>query len=131
MFSIDEKTKDITVTRGNSFELCVTPYIGSSSTPYIPENGDRIYFTVKGSTGRIYIQKEVRGNRCAEDGTVTFSVYPQDTVKMKPFTYQYDVLLVKPDENAYTFIGLSKFTVLDAAGIPKGLEVEVMYDDEN
>ncbi len=129
MFKIDLETNDISVTRGNSFEICVKPFIEDSNETYIPAAGDSILFSVKGSTGKSYIRKVVSGAECAADGTVVISASPEDTLKIEPFIYYYDIMLIKQDGSAYTFIGKSKFTILDAIGTIKDLEKAVSSNE--
>jgi hypothetical protein len=122
MFKINSETNNISVTRGNSFELSVKPIIAESEETYVPAANDKILFTVKGSTGKTYVKKLISGTECADDGTITISISPADTLNMKPFVYSYDILLVKQNGEAYTFIDKSDFTLLEAIGTVEDLE---------
>lgn len=107
---------NITLTRGNTAELLILP-TNEDGTPYILEENDKVLFTVKNGIGKEMLQKEISSTaQDAETGEITVVLSPEDTIRMNPQAYTYDVLLVTASGDAYTFIPQSAFEITLAVG---------------
>lgn len=107
---------NITLTRGNTAELLVLPQ-NEDGTPFFLEEGDKVLFTVKNRYDKEMLQKEILPSaQDVETGEITIILSPEDTIKMNPQAYTYDVLLVTASGDAYTFIPRSVFEITLAVG---------------
>lgn len=107
---------NITLTRGNTAELLILP-TNEDGTPYFLEENDKVLFTVKNGIGKEMLQKEISSTaQDAETGEITVVLSPEDTIRMNPQAYTYDVLLVTASGDAYTFIPRSVFEITLAVG---------------
>ena len=63
------------------------------------------------------LQKEILPSAQDEEtGEITIVLSPEDTIRMNPQAYTYDVLLVTASGDAYTFIPRSVFEITLAIG---------------
>lgn len=107
---------NIMLTRGNTAELLILPQ-NEDGTPFFLEEGDKVLFTVKNRYDKEMIQKEILpSSQDEETGEITIILSPEDTIKMNPQAYTYDVLLVTASGDAYTFIPRSVFEITLAVG---------------
>lgn len=114
---IDIDVNDIEIVQGNTAEIDITP-LEDDDTPVIMQDGDKVIFTV--ALGRkTYIRKELTAAMQNEDGSLTLTLSPEDTINMPPIDYEYDCLFIFADGSSYTFIQKAKFTV-DKAISKKG-----------
>lgn len=114
---IDIDVNDIGIVQGNTAEIDITP-LEDDDTPVIMQEGDKVIFTV--ALGRkTYIRKELTAAMQNEDGGLTLTLSPEDTINMPPIDYEYDCLFIFADGSSYTFIQKAKFTV-DKAISKKG-----------
>lgn len=106
---IDIDVNDIEIVQGNTAEIEITP-LEDDDTPVIMQDGDKVIFTV--ALGRkTYIRKELTAAMQNEDGSLTLTLSPEDTINMPPIDYEYDCLFIFADGSSYTFIQKAKFTV--------------------
>lgn len=106
---IDIDVNDIEIVQGNTAEIDITP-LEDDDTPVIMQDGDKVIFTV--ALGRkTYIKKELTAAMQNEDGSLTLTLSPEDTINMPPIDYEYDCLFIFADGSSYTFIQKAKFTV--------------------
>lgn len=107
----------ITITRGNSATIEITPYIGSLETPVILSEDDKVLFTVKDSFKKIKFKKVLtKENQDSSTGAVTLTLFPEDTINFLEQNYSYDCVLIYTNGDAYTFIPSSLFIVSTAIG---------------
>lgn len=124
MFTINSKNYDIELTRGNSAEICVTPFLEETLTPYELQDGDKVLFTVTNNNGsRIYLQKVVTNRDYDDEHNLILKIKPEDTINMKAAAYYVYDLLLKTNDDAYTYVGRSstrkiipKFVLAEAYG---------------
>ena len=122
MFTIDDKIHEIKLTRGNSCEIDTTPFIQETKQPIKLGEGDKILFTVRSPSGKIYIKKILTNDDYDEDNNITIKLEPIDTINIKPFNYVYDLLLVFADGSAYTYVDTSNFIITQAVGTINDIE---------
>ena len=103
MFRIrDDNT--IILTQGNSAIINVIPYIDDESEPIVLSTDEKIYFTIKSPSGRVYMQKVLTLNDYDEENNLNLIFKPEDTINLEVYDYLYDMLYVNKDGDAYTFI---------------------------
>ena len=81
------RNTNITVTRGDSFYGTVT--IMDGDEPYVPAEGDLIFFAVENGAGVTVMGKTIPTD------TLLLALYPEDTKAVNPGTYKYNIRLVK------------------------------------
>ena len=96
--SIDGTT--IWMTRGDTVRIELSLF-DSSGNPYIPEEGDTIYFTVKKS----HKDKDFLFQRQVDLETLVLTIQPSDTENLQmDKDYEYDMQLTKANGDVDTFI---------------------------
>lgn len=124
MFNINSTNFNIELTRGNSAEISVTPFIEESLIPYELQDNDKVLFTVKDIGGnKIYLQKILTNINYDEEHNLILKIKPEDTINMQASSsYVYDLLL-KTNDDAYTYVGkcntkgiIPKFILTEAYG---------------
>lgn len=106
MFTINSRNFDIELTRGNSAEISITPFLEESLVPYDLLDDDKILFTVKsGSGNHIYLQKIITNQNYDEEHNLILKINPEDTINMQPSSYYVYDLLLKTNDDAYTYVG--------------------------
>lgn len=105
---------NIAITKNNSGELVITPYIQDSDTEYILTGTDKLILTAKlyDKSKDFLIKKELTAEDYDEQHKLIFRFIPTDTSNLEPYKYCYDVVLYTSDGDFYTIIDLSSFTVL-------------------
>lgn len=116
MFKTSDKNA-LTLTRGNSAIIDITPVNKDDGTPIVLGDGDSVLFTVKNFTNKVVIQKKLTDKDYddAEDKSLNCILDPADTIDLRPGDYNYDCLLLSAGGQAYTFIA-SRLTILAAYG---------------
>lgn len=122
MFEINPITKDIRLTQGNAGVINTTPYMCETNTPIEFGENDSVIFTVTSPSGRVYIQKILTKYNRNDDGSFDINIKTEDTVKMCPFRYRYDIVYAQCDTknvaySGYTYIDTAFFTVVEAQGV--------------
>ena len=108
---VDDTTKMIAVSHGDSAFFDIT-FHGE-----IPEDGTNTVFTVKRDvdgrpSGKAMIQKYVKVN----DGIVPIDLFSQDTNKLEPGNYFWDLRVLFSNVEVGTPVKPSRFTVMEAVG---------------
>ena len=102
--SISLNNYNLTLPRGDSAEIAVTPYIEGSDEPYILSEGERIVFTVE-TLDRRQAVIEKSSSEQDETGAVSFSLSPEDT-DLPRGSYCWSAKLIGAEgELIDTFIG--------------------------
>lgn len=116
MFKTSDKNA-LTLTRGNTAAIDITPINKDDETPIILNDGDSVLFTVKNFTNKVVIQKKLTNKDYdgEEDKSLNCILDPADTINLRPGDYNYDCLLLSAGGQAYTFIA-SRLTILAAYG---------------
>ena len=101
--SVDEMTKAISLTRGDSLYLDVS--FEQDGEPYTPNPGDAVRFAMKRNIedAECLILKSIPTN------TMTLYIEPEDTKELEFGVYWYDIQLTTVDGDVYTTIGPAKF----------------------
>lgn len=130
MFVINDKTKEIVLTQGNSCKIDITPYDEFTSEPIILQGEDRVIFTIKSPSGRKYFQRILTSEHydCEEDKSLNLYLVPEDTIDLQPFSYLYDVLIVFENGETATFIDSSIFKIVQALGTIRDLDINTTDD---
>lgn len=117
MFDIFEGNV-ISLTKGNSVTIDITPVDTSTEQPYILQEGDKVLFTVKDRRGETVIQKVLDDSSYSdpEDTSLNCELEPADTADLLTGEYKYDCLLLTSDGQAVTFIK-SAFILSEAIGM--------------
>ena len=105
---------DISLTRGNSAVIEVTPYLTDPQEPVAIGEHDKVVFRVKSGGGYTKLTKELTAADITETGSLLLRLSPQDTLALPEDTFFYDMLYVYEDGEAYTFIPRSQFVLLPA-----------------
>ena len=108
---VDDKTKMIAVSHGDSAFFDIT-FHGD-----IPEDGTNTVFTVKKEiigrpAGKAVLQKYVK----VCDGIVPIDLFSQDTNKIEPGDYLWDLRVLFSPREVGTPVVPSRFTVMEAVG---------------
>lgn len=102
-FKIDQNTRTMYLTRGDTAQFTITPYKNKSR--YELQEGDVINFTIKKST---------RENVAIISKTgMEIEILPQDTSNLEYGTYKYDCQLTFADGRVDTFIGPYDFVITE------------------
>lgn len=107
MFVIDEKTAAIAVSKGDS------AYFSILLEGDVPEDGVIAMFTVKkkvGESAAMIKKYEVT------DGVVWIGLTSQDTNKLEPGNYIWDLRVILSDTEVVTPMTPGRFCVLEVAG---------------
>lgn len=117
MFDIFEGNV-VSITKGNSAAIDITPIDTESGDPYILQQGDKVLFTVKNRRQETVIQKVLTNADYtdAEDTSLNCDLEPADTADLLTGEYKYDCLLITSDGQAVTFIK-SAFIIEEAVGM--------------
>lgn len=126
MFEINPITKDIRLTQGNAGVVNTTPYIYETNTPIEFGENDIVIFTVTSPSGKVYIQKFLTQDNRNDDGSFDIHIKIEDTIKMCPFRYRYDIVYAQcitkdVEYSGYTYIDTAFFTVVEAQGLVNAL----------
>lgn len=104
---VDDERKMIAVSRGDSAFFDVT-FKGD-----VPEDGtDAIFSVKKDLKGKVLLQKNVK----VYDGVAQIDLYSQDTNKLEPDEYYWDVRVLFSEREVSTPVRPSLFKVLEAVG---------------
>lgn len=112
MLNIDNR-QNITLTRGDTAYIDVTGLKNRDGTAYEFEDGDKVYFRLKGE--QILIEKEADIDLV--ENTATLTLYPDDTEDLTFTSYRYEMELVTANDEHFTFIADKNFVI--------GVELEV------
>lgn len=95
----------LSLTRGNTLVIDITPIDEETSEPIILEGDDKVLFTIRNITRNSKIQKVLTSDDYsdAEDTSLNCIIEPADTINWLPGEYPYDCLLYK-NGNVTTFI---------------------------
>lgn len=104
------KDNVITLTRGDTLETTVSVSL-QSGEPYVPAEGDRIRFALKGT----YRDPEPIITKAIPNDTMILRLEAEDTKQLtaRRTPYVYDVELTTPDGTVDTFIANGSFYVLE------------------
>lgn len=113
------KGNEVSLPRGNSLELVITPYADDNrTTEYILTGNDKVIFTVKSNveSSHIYVGKILTAANYNEDNKLILKLIPEDTVNLDNFCYVYDCALQRDNlsHDFYTFIKVCKFEITPA-----------------
>lgn len=97
-YSINNKTKKISLVRGDSLHLKVNIYINQEL--YTPENGDRVRFAMKQS----YQSNKVLVHKNIPIDSLELHLEPSDTKKLAFGKYVYDIEITFDNGDVDTFI---------------------------
>ena len=100
MYSIDKRTKQITLTRGDSFYTTVGMRYKISKEPYTPVATDEIRFAVK----KNYDDAEPLITKEIPYDTLILHLAPADTKDLPFGDYVYDIQLTDENGEVDTFI---------------------------
>ena len=104
------KSGEIKLTRGDTARLTVTPTIGEGEEKqaYIVQENDTLIFTVKKSYGdpEALIEKKITGS-------TIFHFESKDTKALEFGKYKYDVEIIFPNGENYTFIDKKDFNITE------------------
>lgn len=104
---VDDERKMIAVSRGDSAFFDIT-FKGD-----VPEDGTAAIFSVKKDLrGKALLQKKLK----IYDGVAQINLYSQDTNKLEPGDYYWDVRVLFSDCEVGTPVRPSRFTVMEAVG---------------
>ena len=108
----------LSITRGNSAVIDITPIDEETQKPIRLEEGDKVLFTIKSNAGTLKLQKTLTSADYSDisDDSLNCFLEPEDTIDWRPAEYLYDCLLVKSDGTTVTFIS-SIFVVEEALGV--------------
>ena len=97
-YTINNKTKKITLVRGDSLHLKINIYIDKE--PYTPQNGDAVRFAMKQTyqNSRVLIHKDIPIE------TMELHLDPSDTKKLQFGKYVYDIEITFDNGDVDTFI---------------------------
>lgn len=106
MFSIDESTNIMRLTRGDSAQFQVHIFYEDSEEEYEPTDQDTLTFSVKTSVNdtAYCFQKVIHGSNI-------FNIAPDDTKPYKFGNYVYDVQLNTATGEVHTVIEPTKFII--------------------
>lgn len=100
--------ENIRMTRGDTEPLIVSCETDSGELrPFV--NGDIVTLTVAWPYGNSVLVKRV--DSFTEEGCAVFTLEPEDTGTLQPYTYRYDIQLTAEDVGVKTIIGPSDFVV--------------------
>ena len=133
MFEIVEKKGQIVInlTRNDSCEISTCPFIDadenkiydkdSDDKPIILGDNDYVLFCVASPSGRIYLKKILTKENYNSDGVLTLKLYPDDTIDMKPYNYNFSfAYMPNKGEDCYTY-ATGIFNLLPAVSTVKDL----------
>mgnify|MGYP004640538077 CR=1 FL=1 len=102
-FKIDQNTKTMYLTRGDTAQFTITPY--RNKNKYELQEGDRVDFTIKKSTKDSVAVISKTGTE--------IEILPQDTGNLMYGTYKYDCQITFADGRVDTFIGPYDFVITE------------------
>lgn len=105
MFSINENTYEMILTRGDTLYLDVS-VVYEDGTDYQLHNGDRIYFRMGGGAN---LTKELSID--TTNNIATLKLEPEDTKPLKFTTYKYEFELVAENGDHSTIVANKNFTI--------------------
>lgn len=97
-YSINNKTKKISLVRGDSLHLKVNIYIDGE--PYTPSNGDTVRFAMK----QTYQSNKVLIHKNIPIDSLELHLEPSDTKKLAFGKYVYDIEITFANGDVDTFI---------------------------
>ena len=114
----------LTLVRGNSAIIDITPIDEDTKEPIRLEVGDKVLFTIKTHMGIAKLQKTLTSADYSDeqDNSLNCILYPDDTIDWGTGEYLYDCLLVTNGGIAVTFIS-STIYIANALGDINDLEV--------
>lgn len=102
----------IWMTRGDTVRIELT-LTDSTGAAYVPDEGDRVVFTVKKS----YKDKDALIERDLDLTTLTLTINPEDTENFQMNKdYEYDMQLIKVNGDVDTFITPSILHIAEEVG---------------
>lgn len=101
--------QNLSMVRGDSEAITVTMRKDNERVPFAA--GDTVYFTVKESPmiPDVALQKMVV--RFTQDGAARIELKPEDTKKLSPRQYWYDIQFTSAAGEVKTIVGKSMFTL--------------------
>lgn len=114
----DEKTKTITVIRGNTAEIDAAIIDAETGENIYLDENDVILWYVRTVTGKEVAKKVFTSDDISEDGSLSMKLKPSDTIDIKPSSTGYEYgLSYMPDngDDAYTYC-MGKFVVKPSYG---------------
>ena len=99
MFKYNEETSDIYYIKGD------TAHFKINVSPFHPEEGDILNFTVKKRYGTPAVIA------LTADSEMNFDIKPEDTNNLTPGEYLYDIQLTTGAGEIYTLVGPARFTM--------------------
>lgn len=103
--------QDLSMVRGDSEAITVSMRKDGESVPFVA--GDTVYFTVKASPklADIALQKVVVNFE--QDGSARIELKPEDTKKLTPRQYWYDIQYTSAAGDVKTIVGKSEFKLCE------------------
>lgn len=105
MLDIDRKG-NITLTRGDTAYIDVTGFKNKDGTTYYLQEGDKIYFRIRGVNR---LTKELSLDLLNNKATLTLE--PEDTEGFSFTAYRYEMELVTAIDEHYTFVADKIFNI--------------------
>lgn len=99
MYTVDEETSAITLTRGDTFKANIT-ILNPDGSEYVPVEGDKVRFAMK----KDYNDAEPLLNIDIPIDTMNLTIQADDTKKFPFGKYVYDIELTKATGEVDTFI---------------------------
>lgn len=98
--------KNITITKGDSFELSLIPYADDEHTSvYMLSEGERFVLSIRLEADDVPVIEKVATSQ-AEDGSFGYSFSASETKMLLAVPYIYDIAVISADgEEKNTFIG--------------------------
>ena len=134
MFEIIEKKGQIIIqlTAGDSAEIETQPFIDSNANkvfdidsddkPIILGDDDYVLFCVASPSGRVYLKRILTKDDYNDDGVLTIKLYPNDTIDMQPYNYNFSFSYMPNNGNdCYTYT-TGIFSLLPYIGTVRDLQ---------
>ena len=103
------KNNIIKLTQGDSLTTKVSITSPDGTTEYVPSNEDQIRFALK----KEYTDKKALIVKTIPNDTLILRLESEDTKKLSPGEYRYDIQITLSDGTVDTFIDRKKFIVTE------------------
>lgn len=110
MFTINQKTKYMSLTRGDNLTLEFDLWNDATNEPYELQNGDKVMFRMLVGRGE-YIEKECDIDLVLSPSSVVLELVPDDTIGLNLNQYPYEVEVVTNTGKHFTCIADSIFEI--------------------